>query len=424
MVEMRRQSTANTSSGSSNSMDVLHEGTKQPRMPRRRIIACLDGTWNTPSAHTNVFRFYNNIEQSYPVQKGDDSNSYIQVAEYFLGVGGAEDGIKRYLGGAFGFGISDQILSAYAFISENYQCEEDEIWLLGVSRGAYAARSLAGMIYNVGLLPCKHITTALDEAYSLYRRKDRASHPHDPESLAFRAKYGCWHPDIRFLGCFDTVGSLGVPRLPWYLGGSLLWSLFHGLHYFHDTKLSPKVISAFHAIAIHEQRAWFRPTLMQYATHKREHQQLEQLWFPGTHSDLSGVPKSSHVLANHALRWMMTKAQDCGMVFRQPIDDVCGAQAFTFYDSYNAESVYRLVPRRDRYIDPAIFPGMQYLYQHGQFTKCILTRDQLSLYPSKTLSRFKKDLAEFQKKQREQKQHDKNTSAEQDLPSTSRANEH
>lgn len=49
MVEMRRQSTANTSSGSSNSMDVLHEGTKQPRMPRRRIIACLDGTWNTPS---------------------------------------------------------------------------------------------------------------------------------------------------------------------------------------------------------------------------------------------------------------------------------------------------------------------------------------------------------------------------------------
>lgn len=131
------------------------------------------------------------------------------------------------MGGAFGFGISDQILSAYAFISENYQCEEDEIWLLGVSRGgkmihclhmtisvtiiiiiiAYAARSLAGMIYNVGLLPCKHITTALDEAYSLYRRKDRASHPHDPESLAFRAKYGCWHPDIRFLGCFDTVGK-------------------------------------------------------------------------------------------------------------------------------------------------------------------------------------------------------------------------
>lgn len=58
---------------------------------------------------------------------------------------------------------------------------------------------------------------------------------------------------------------------------------------------------------------------MQYATHKREHQQLEQLWFPGTHSDLSGVPKSSHVLANHALRWMMTKAQDCGMVFRYNI---------------------------------------------------------------------------------------------------------
>ncbi|KAI7850965.1 hypothetical protein BDC45DRAFT_446224, partial [Circinella umbellata] len=125
------------------------------------------------------------------------------------------------LGGAFGLGISDQILTAYAFLSENYKGEQDEIWLLGASRGGYAARSLTGMIYNVGLLPCEHITVALDEAYSLYRRADKKSHPNNPEAIAFRHRYNCWEPDIKFMGCFDTVGSLGVPRLPWFAGGSL-----------------------------------------------------------------------------------------------------------------------------------------------------------------------------------------------------------
>lgn len=47
MVDTGIPSTTDTSSSSN--MDVLHEGCKQSKMPRRRIIACLDGTWNTPS---------------------------------------------------------------------------------------------------------------------------------------------------------------------------------------------------------------------------------------------------------------------------------------------------------------------------------------------------------------------------------------
>ena len=94
------------------------------------------------------------------------------------------------------------------------------------------------------------------------------------------------------------------------------WSLFHGLHSFHDEKLSPKVKSAFHALSIHEQREWFRPTIMKYGSLKSPDQILEKIWFLGTHSDVVGGSKVSHLLCNHALHWMMIKAQECGLVFK------------------------------------------------------------------------------------------------------------
>ncbi|KAI9494820.1 hypothetical protein BDB00DRAFT_871094 [Zychaea mexicana] len=324
---------------------------------RQRIIACMDGTWDVASG---------TLETAYP-QQMSTNETWSQIAHYFQGVGADEDGLQKYLGGAFGLGISDQILQPYA------------------------ARSLAGMIHNVGLLPCEYVTVALHEAYDLYQRADRKSRPSDSEAVEFRRKYGCREPEIRFLGCFDTVGSLGVPCLPWYLGGSLLWSLFHGLHNFHDTKLSPKVKSAFHALAIHEERAWFRPTLMKYGSHKKSDQELQQIWFPGTHSDVIGGPKASRVLSNHSLRWMMTKAQDCGLVFRCPIDEVCGARAFLYNDSYENQLVYRLLPRTNRVIDTTIFRNRHALYMNGHFSEYI-TQEQLGLFRSNTLDSFLSEL--------------------------------
>lgn len=43
---------------------------------------------------------------------------------------------------------------------------------------------------------------------------------------------------------------------------------------------------------------------------------MEQVWFPDNHSDVIGGPCAAKVLANHALRWMMTNAQACDLVFR------------------------------------------------------------------------------------------------------------
>jgi uncharacterized protein (DUF2235 family) len=113
----------------------------------RRIIVCLDGTWDTPSGtnsfpipfriakrqsteRTNVYKF------SQVLMDGDvvdsQGNLWEQVHTYFTGLGTSQ---YRMLGGLFGYGISGQIKSAYKYICKRYRDEKDQIWLLGFSRG-------------------------------------------------------------------------------------------------------------------------------------------------------------------------------------------------------------------------------------------------------------------------------------------------
>lgn len=74
-----------------------------------------------------------------------------QITYYQAGVGSSYDFFDVYLGGACGDGLDEHIREAYAFIVQNY-VEGDEIILLGFSRGAFTARSIAGLINTVGLL--------------------------------------------------------------------------------------------------------------------------------------------------------------------------------------------------------------------------------------------------------------------------------
>jgi uncharacterized protein (DUF2235 family) len=98
-------------------------------------------------------------------------------------------------------------------------------------------------------------TPIIEEAYDLYRKRDGG--PDTEESQAFRRThsypvYGASDaaPDepeatrLRFIGVWDTVGSLGVPLK------SLQWlSAFNKDRYlFHDTKLSGMVEYARHMV--------------------------------------------------------------------------------------------------------------------------------------------------------------------------------
>src|SRR5690606_15441279 len=78
---------------------------------------------------------------------------------------------------------------------------------------------------------------------------------------------------------------------------------------FHDTELAPNVTSAYHALAIHEFRAQFPPTLW---TGAHAAQVVEQAWFPGAHSDVGGGVAQSG-LPNAALLWMAGRAEIDGL---------------------------------------------------------------------------------------------------------------
>ena len=158
-----------------------------------------------------------------------------------VGTGSALDRIK---GGVFGAGLSQNVLDGYRFIADNYDGgggnrEPDDIFLVGFSRGAFTARSLAGMLGAVGLLE-KRDMNRVPEAFDIYRTKpqDRPGHP--SSGLVERTR----KVTIKFIGVWDTVGQLGIPRvLPVSVG-------LNRQYEFHDTALSRAVSFARHAVAI------------------------------------------------------------------------------------------------------------------------------------------------------------------------------
>ena len=87
---------------------------------------------------TNVFKLANHLARS------ND-----QAIFYEPGVGTRWD--EKVIGGAFGYGLSRNIRRCYRWLSKAYE-PGDELFLFGFSRGAYTARSLAGLIRNCGIL--------------------------------------------------------------------------------------------------------------------------------------------------------------------------------------------------------------------------------------------------------------------------------
>ena len=119
---------------------------------KRIVIAC-DGTWKRIDAPdpTNVARL---AQAVLPVAPG----RVPQIVCHLDGVGTGQGtgrvsrALDRALGGAFGQGLMASVAAAYRFLVFTW-APGDEIQLFGFSRGAYTARSLAGLIRNVGILP-------------------------------------------------------------------------------------------------------------------------------------------------------------------------------------------------------------------------------------------------------------------------------
>lgn len=237
---------------------------------KRNLSVLFDGTWNEQDKgeNTNVCRLYKSIDT---VGERDER----QPCFYDPGVG--TKWYDRLKGGAFGYGLSENIRQGYRWLCENYR-ENDDIFVFGFSRGAYAACSLIGLIRKSGLL--RMATPELvAQAYTLYRDKDIA--PDSVPASAFRRSFAR-EVRVKFIGVWDTVGSLGVP----VSGVPFSRDYFQ----WHDTELSRIVDYAYHAIVLDEHRKDYQAAVWRSedGSKKSENIEVEQRWFAGAHANVGG----------------------------------------------------------------------------------------------------------------------------------------
>lgn len=280
----------------------------------RRLVVCCDGTWNTATDHTNVRRLHDRLATT------DD-----QLPHYVEGLGTDGGPVRRALEGAFGVGLSEAIRAIYRWLAETFR-PGDELVFVGYSRGAFTARSTVGMLARCGLVA---FAADQDDAERdavvarVFAEGYRAGR--DLDGLTFHPGFA---PDDRapvaFLGVWDTVGALGIPRTFGLLSGLAGRDRVE----FHDLELAPDVRHARQAVALDERRGPYVPSLWTTPPADR-HASFAQVWFPGGHGDVGGGGPDTG-LSDGALRWMLDEL-DATIAPRwrdgapaRPVGDPCG----------------------------------------------------------------------------------------------------
>lgn len=295
--------------------------TKQPK----NIVICCDGTGNQYGEYnTNVVLTFESIiksrsEQLVLYHPGVGTKSTTRWSFYFY------RWLNKLLGLAFGFGLQINVEDAYSFLMRNYN-QGDRVFLFGFSRGAHTVRRLAFMLDKCGLLLSGN-KNLISYASEMYLGKDSVK---DKDILeGFKTTF-CQPCDIHFLGVWDTVSA--VPR---YRKNKL------------DGVLAPNTKYVYHAVSIDERRRKF-PVYLFDENKVGSSQTVEQVWFAGFHSDVGGYFNERGV-SNIALKWMLEKAQNCGLKVKSDIIDSLKLDpSDNIHESY--AGFWRLVPFNIYYI--------------------------------------------------------------------------
>lgn len=357
----------------------------------KNIVLCLDGTGNQIEENiSNVLKFYRTVRKGI--------NSVVKREHrvfYDQGVGtigrqntwGARwQRTKAVFGLATGMGLDANVLRAYQFVIENYSegdgikddgtvaTVQDRIFIVGYSRGAHTARVLAALIYYLGVLRPEqaHLAGSALTAYKRAREPDGSNDqkPQLDEIRMFNRITQAPRPGIAFLGVWDTVSSVIVPR-----GGkfpSLSTEKLLG------TRRNPGVEVFRHAMSIDEARYMFRLDRWEPGQPKKRKFEIPdevagkqdslEVWFPGYHGDVGGgnVRKSSG-LSQFALSWMIYEAMQHGLEFNTQMVDAVAlgdtdalsgneheypepfTEAPTHSSKKSAWAILEYLPKRSRY---------------------------------------------------------------------------
>lgn len=141
----------------------------------------------------------------------------------------------------------------------------DKIYLFGFSRGAMAARAIAGLIMEYGLLEPQYIRFAPKIVSDWENNEPRPNYVELVEV------------DVEFIGVFDSV-----------MGGIRRMKMFNPIQFPHH-RLSGRCKYGIHIQAIDEDRALFRNQPWERHDEGNSAEGMKQIWMPGVHSDVGGT---------------------------------------------------------------------------------------------------------------------------------------
>jgi len=250
----------------------------------KNIIVGLDGTWNEPELQpdgtvtgTNVVKFLSAL-----MKRG-------QTQHYESGAG--TRAWEALPGGIYGYGLDKRILGAYRFLRRCYSesgfdRENTKLFLVGFSRGAYAARRLSGLIAHSGI-PSK--SSDVERGWQMYLNRDADS------AMALKKEGSFFDISIEMVGVWDTVKATNDPD-------------------YSDKLLSSNVVAGYHALAVDECRKFFP------ALRWQSDERVKEIWFPGSHSDVGGGCVEMD-LSDVSLEWMIRCAAKHGLRFKKSYMD-------------------------------------------------------------------------------------------------------
>lgn len=256
----------------------------------RDFIVLMDGTGNAPpspddeTAETNIWRLTKLLGVK-PSSNGRPASGFLVGSRngdvnrpwvlYVYGVGtqGASyvqpGKLKEQTkAAAFGDGVDELVRRTRAELEDSPISPDDEILLFGFSRGATSVRMLAKEIDK-------------------HKIKGRPA-------------------TIRFMGIWDTVAAIGIPRDDFE--DTTLRKDFPEIS--DELTIPPIVRHVVHLVALDEQRSAFWPTLARAEDPAKT--KVEEIWFAGGHSDIGGGwseseedPKSPFRLWQVTLEYML-----------------------------------------------------------------------------------------------------------------------